>query len=542
MSLWEKFKDQHSPYLKKKMKKKQRGKPTSKISLENFSPKKETKPLIFNHEVSTYSGCCHHLFDDYSSNGKRTRTNQISRRRRRSRLGLSIAHKHLTNGNNNKCLYRKREDWSGPQNYTAVEFLANDTRAMGIDVAGKLDVIDIETNKPLITDWEIQSSTASSSMKFKSLGSRAVVGMPSGNYKVLDLERQSSIEQYSISSTMVNGPRRRYHRDFKNPRLRLQSMLTTAYYYEEPHEFREMYGWNTFGCSAPTAISFYANGSKQTQTQWGFCGQGTNTLAAHVDGEHDCFCLLPSSSGSTPTIIIDTSSQDNGPTTLEHISSVDFCGDQCLATSHVTWNGGMSNGVLEPSAEISNTIKLWDLRFLKDRQPLSAISVVPSFPNDSCVGKQPTLVKSILTNIKNSDRAAITNIHGTSRTLLVTTKSSNSTQNHFLDLGSLAVTKTISCSNQAVFGVADSQNAMVGWDPNDDSLEIYNLQASQTIKPLSGSKRSLTEDDDPSRTRIASLSLEDRHGCETKLTCLTMNESGTCILGGSVDGDLFAWR
>lgn len=36
--------------------------------------------------------------------------------------------------------------------------------------------------------------------------------------------------------------------------------------------------------------------------------------------------------------------------------------------------------------------------------------------------------------------------------------------------------------------------------------------------------------------------LKDRHGLETQLSCISLNPSGTSVLGGSIDGDLFVWR
>ena len=36
--------------------------------------------------------------------------------------------------------------------------------------------------------------------------------------------------------------------------------------------------------------------------------------------------------------------------------------------------------------------------------------------------------------------------------------------------------------------------------------------------------------------------VQDRHGLDTQLSCLALNDSGTAIVGGSSDGDLFVWR
>jgi hypothetical protein len=550
MSLWESFKDKHSPitYKKKDRRKKKTPRKSAILSPPKNTNNSKSDELLF-------AGECHHLLDEYDSkNGKRRSLSQLSRQQCRKRLGLSIAHRHLS-GN---CIYRKREDYSGSQNYTAVDFFDYDTtRAVGLDASGKIDIIDCSNEKPIVQDFEVSVVSRQAFRKLKSLSysRRIAVGMSSGNYHVLDLGQQSTISSGSIQTSTMKVPKRRYYRDLQNPKLRMQNLLSTSSYYD-PLDFREIYGWASGSKLTPSLILF-AESSKNHKghpTQWDFLETSSSCmLAAHVDSEHDCFHLFSSDRENTrPTVVIDTSSQDlTSSKQQEHVSSIAFCGDKCLATSHVTWTGEFfqENGMLQkaPSTKASCCVKLWDLRFLKDRQPLTKISIVPSFPHDTCLGKAPTLTRSI------EKASAITNLHGTSQSLLVTTESSSSSpdrdqsQHDLMDLGSLQVTRTI--TSDSVYGVAESHNALVSNSLNHrhNNIEVHNLRASP-LHTLSGTKRPHSEEAtyDPCITRLINDKsrslLQDRHGLETQLSCLTMNHNGTAILGGSVDGDLFLWR
>lgn len=601
MSLWEFFHDKPHQSSKEKSRRKTVSTSTDGARLSNLRLK----------QYRSFP-CCHHLVDEetFDTNHNSTLRNypnqDASRRRQRARLGTSLAHKKLLHSptlqdryiDGSHVIYRKKEDYSGPQTYTSCIFL-NDDRVLAADSAGKMDVIRLpqlpRNSKGLRTarntlgtailqELEVVQpsfdSNSSSALKLKSVcgGSSFVVGMPTGNYHIVDTERSLVTASTSIDKQLqsarttqhssqclaeaytIYGSKRRYHRDRTNPHLSIQRLLQNhGRNYYESHNFRQVYGWDEYKHRVATTVSFSPTSASKNQ-QRTHCNQAmwdfwethpSSVMAAHIDAEHDCFSLWDTRHRST--VVIDTTSHDFAPKRQENITSCAFVSQHCVATSHVEWRSTSSScsehqsGILQiaPNATVSSCIKLWDLRMYRaQRKPLATMSVVPSFPKDTTVGGQP-LLKLELPN-RATLNVAITQLHATNSadagTILVTTESSTSVDHHVVNLGSGDIMQSISASstNSSIMAVAESHNAMACVGENGDTLQIYNLLDNAKTKKRTGMKRSHDAGENEG-TRLTPV-LKDRHGLETQLSCVAMNYNGSSMLGGSIDGDLFLWR
>ncbi|CAJ1945098.1 unnamed protein product [Cylindrotheca closterium] len=633
-----------------------------------------TTPSIYSSNQRRKPTChsrflaCHHLVDEEITDAEtiflqmdrlgsyESQSQQRQRRTRRNRLALSLAHKKLMEFDQQKAtkkdcyqdgshaIYRKKEDYSGSQMYASCIFLNDHDRVLAADVSGKMDVVRVPVfpsgnnskllGTALLQELQIvgaggsqpnQSTDTSSALKLQSLdqGNRFAVGMPNGNYCIVDTERMKATMAISEPSALNNtrrnrskvtppsttlsyhtslfpqlqaitvaGSRRKYHRDWSNPQLSLQQLLkSNGRNFLDAHNFRQVYGWDQNKPRVTTPVSFQLNESAPAHANtalWDFWeSHPSSVLAAHVDAEHDCFSLWDSR--QKPTVVIDSSFGrfSSQTTAQDHVTSCAFVSEFCLATSHVTWtanssslNGPSSSSVVEclsngrlhkkPTAKASSRIQLWDLRMLRaQRQPLSSMAVVPSFPQDSVLGGSPGRIFSIGQAAKPKQNrnleSAVLNIQASkscnsasrhSQVLVTTDSHSSGLQYHLLELAHGEITRTISHgqTTSGFMAVAPSQHAMVCSTASGtgDSLQVYNLldqRHSSTARSTSGTKRSHlgqshaaeAEANDRAGVKFTPV-IKDRHGLSTQLSCLAMNYSGTSIMGGSIDGDLFLWR
>jgi hypothetical protein len=404
----------------------------------------------------------------------------------------------------------------------------------------------------------------------------------------------SSSISYIQRGWTLEGPKRRYYRHRENGLLSLSHMIRGEQHVlnHDRHEYSEIDRWN-----APTTVSsssarhrthnrmrFVPHQRPSNQAKWDFFETPSTLLAAHVDAEHDCFWLKMVDDRTQKTVVcVDTTSRERAPVCEEHITSCAFASEYCLATSHVWSHVGFgsprASSVFEggmPAAEHAEThtaVKLWDIRMLVRRGPVEEL-VLPTFPRDAAVAMEPAV--SLNTRVDERDQLfmsskedpgkshhVITNLDSSLKTgtLLVTTCSRSQcreTEHHILDLGRLCFTRRIrqtipSNGCAPIYGTAASHNYMACLGDRQgegisSSIQVYNLQETPSSRRSSSKKRTAKgevkvekEEDETASFRFRPV-LKDRHGLESQLSCLTMNESGTSLLGGSNDGDLFAWR
>ena len=466
-------------------------------------------------------------------------------------------------------------------------------------------------------------------------------------------------QAYITQGWKIAGPRRKYARDRRNGLLSLSAMMMQSHNTSESshtyllHPDRqdlltEYYNHDESSVSYTTSgnIRFVPyqrqppKSSFSSNCCWDFRDTASGALlAAHVNREHDSFWMRvlddrqPPSSNSS-TILIDTTAQDRAPSMEEHITSIAWCSEYALATSHV-WSHTSSSQLAAPASSFfedwtakcgtnniyqpTNTcIKIWDLRMVRKGGgggggggQCDTISL-PSFPEDGAVGMEPA--ETLFTKVDENDRfciyphaekshQVITQLQSSPLcpgSMVVTTQSraapesdsssASTTVSHYrLDLTRQCFTRHIAqrsynnssdeeggCSFQALSAVSGSHSFFASLDycqssssaeQQQPSMRIYNLDQEAPKQPkrsnnqvrqrLGGKKRTFQGkergggvnddddrdyyDDDGAVVRFQPK-VQDRHGLDTQLSCLALNDSGTAIVGGSSDGDLFVWR
>ena len=544
---------------------------------------------------------------------------QRRRRSYRQKLGEKIARQKAvceprTNDrfkDGSTVVYRRQEDWSNQQSYVNCIFLDQHDTVVACDLLGKVDIVRLpiygHSEKPrvlgtcLARELEIHPAASDfSNLKLKSIrnGNAICVGMPSGNYHVLTSDRtstwgdkfklpQTSFSEQHNSSTgyisrcwSLEGPRRRYCRNRQNSLLALTHLIQGERnsLSHDRHEFAEMDHWNAAAASrrrTPNRMRFVPHQRPANDSAWDFFETPSSLFAAHVDSEHDCFWLrLLDDRIQRSALCIDTTSHDRAPMCEEHVTSCAFASENCLATSHVWCRVGQGSvraaSVFEGGqaavdhAEISNCVKLWDLRMIRSEKPLKAI-ILPAFPNEKALPSTPHTTLHVsgdefgwssITSEPGHSHHVITKLDSSNRdrgTLVVTTQSRTrcrETEHYVLDLKRHCFTRRVLQTNQStasfpVHGVAASHNYMACLSGDEKPLiHVWNLHETSLRlskkRKANGSVRIV--DDSEKWESCFYPDLTDRHGLQTQLSCLAMNESGTAILGGSNDGDLFVWR
>lgn len=397
----------------------------------------------------------------------------------------------------------------------------------------------------------------------------------------------SSSVSYIQRGWTLEGPRRYRHR--QNGLLSLSHMIRGEQHVlnHDRHEYSEIDLWNspTTASSSSTRhrtenrMRFVPHQRPNNQAKWDFFETPSALLAAHVDAEHDCFWLKMVDDRTKKTVVcVDITSRERSPVCEEHITSCAFASEFCLATSHVGIGTRRASSVFEggmPAAEHAENhtaVKLWDIRKLR-RGPAEEV-VLPIFPRGAAVAMEPAV--SLNTRVDEKDQLlmsseedpgkshhVITNLESSlnTGTLLVTTRSRSQcreTEHYVLNLGRHCFTRRIrqtipSNGCAPIYGTAASHNYMACLGDRQgegisSSIQVYNLQETPPSRRSSSKKRTakgeprVEKEEDETASFQFHPALKDRHGLESQLSCLTMNESGTSILGGSNDGDLFAWR
>jgi hypothetical protein len=397
----------------------------------------------------------------------------------------------------------------------------------------------------------------------------------------------SSSVSYIQRGWTLEGPRRYRHR--QNGLLSLSHMIRGEQHVlnHDRHEYSEIDLWNspTTASSSSTRhrtenrMRFVPHQRPNNQAKWDFFETPSALLAAHVDAEHDCFWLKMVDDRTKKTVVcVDITSRERSPVCEEHITSCAFASEFCLATSHVGIGTRRASSVFEggmPAAEHAENhtaVKLWDIRKLR-RGPAEEV-VLPIFPRGAAVAMEPAV--SLNTRVDEKDQLlmsseedpgkshhVITNLESSlnTGTLLVTTRSRSQcreTEHYVPNLGRHCFTRRIrqtipSNGCAPIYGTAASHNYMACLGDRQgegisSSIQVYNLQETPPSRRSSSKKRTakgeprVEKEEDETASFQFHPALKDRHGLESQLSCLTMNESGTSILGGSNDGDLFAWR
>jgi hypothetical protein len=418
-------------------------------------------------------------------------------------------------------------------------------------------------------------------------GHAFAVGLPCGEYRVFATERASTWgEQRGLSTPSplsqtippkanpyitkgwnVRRPTRRYKRDLKS--LSLAEQLTS--FWDAELLGTEIPGWSG---EHPDTASFWntetscAKSTPQSSdAQWDFRETGSALMSVHVHPFKDCFAVrvMDDRAQQHPgdqrhNIVIDH--QMKGTQGREDVTSVCFASDHVVATSVQC----------QSSTGITSCVKLFDIRMTRNGTAASAV-ILPSFPRDIVHGTDP--IQSMPTSKLSADsRQLSSGIKTTSTGTMVSSLTSSYSGSIVVSLceglsnvdgmgDSLWLYKhcvidpvqerVMATVNQNIreeagaahFAIESMHEYVACYDGTDISLHDFELRGSpKAMRQNRNRKRnheglSSTLDKSPNTVHGK---LHDRYGLTTSISCLAFNESGTSLLGGSSDGDLFVWR
>jgi hypothetical protein len=517
-------------------------------------------------------------------------SNSLQQRIHRQKLGQQLARKRAVSEPRTKdrfkdgstVVYRRPEDWNHEQSYSTCMFLDEHDTVLASDSSGKIDIVRLpyysssETPRVLGTKLAAEFyARPNDSLKIKSLqgGKAFAVGMPSGMYQVVPTELASTLgtvpyHRLGKSSPIqmqrcafYEGPRRRLLR--REGAHSIVVSITTP-----PGTQNLVESWNSVEVqservNATPIQRLLARQHIPSSSLWDFRENGSSLTAANVESDLDGVWLrIMDDRIGHAVVCVDVISQYSSLGDEEHTTACAFASDFYLATSHVR---SFANGVV-PS------LKIWDIRFLTHRKGVAMKEVlVPPFPDRSTINFEPSM--SLDTHYKGDDACsappsskssccsiftALTSSSGNQGTIVATKQFGTQEIEHCVfDLGLLCFTRRVCHYSQShVHGIASSHSFMgcVG-GLKQDSVLMYDLQeahakpsgkARNAKRGLDGECRqgSINEGGEMDSSWCSSFNpvLKDRHGLQTQLSCLALNESGTAILGGSDDGDLFLWR
>jgi hypothetical protein len=438
-------------------------------------------------------------------------------------------------------------------------------------------------------EYNMTGSPAKSRCKLYSMqrGNAFAVGLPCGEYRVFATERASTWGEQrglstpsSLSQTIppkanpyitkgwnVKRPTRRYKRDPES--LCLAEQLTS--FWDAELLGTEIPGWSG---EHPDTASFWnteTGGTKPTpqssDAQWDFRESGSALMSVHVHPFRDSFAVrvMDDRAQQHPgdqrhNIFIDH--QMKGTQGRGDVTSVCFASDHVVATSVQCQTG----------TGITSCIKLFDIRMTRNGSAASAV-VLPSFPRDIVHGTDP--IQSLQTSqLSANPRQFSSGIGTTTGTVVSLTSSCNGSILVSLYEGlsnvygmdaplglykhcvidpvqervMATVNQEIREEGTAHFAIDSKHEYVACYDGADISLHDFTSAEaggpSKTIKQSRNLKRnhqglSSTRYHPPNTIRGK---FRDRYGLDTSISCLAFNESGTSLLGGSLDGDLFVWR
>jgi hypothetical protein len=488
--------------------------------------------------------------------------------------------------------------------YASCAFLNDFDVALAADKNGRIDVVRLprfgETEKPrplgIVLAQELQTranpessnitpATAEGRCKLYSMqrGNAFAVGLPCGEYRVFATEHASTWGEQRGQSTpsplsqtippksnpyitkgwRVKRPTRRYKRDPES--LYLVDQLYT--FWDAGLFGTEIPCWS--GENPDTAFSLNAdtnytnsNTPHGSDAQWDFRETGSALMSVHVHPFRDCFTVkvmddrAPHQPGDhRHDVVIDQ--QMKGKQGREDVTSVCFASDNVVATSVQCQSG----------TEITNCIKLFDIRMTRKGTPVSEV-VLPTFPRDMVHGTDP--IKSLQFSKLNDDSQTVampgaetstetvvrltSSCSGTILASLCEDSTGGGTSTRFYkhcvidpvqERVKVAFDQEVLGGGPAHFAIDSMHEYMACYDGLDISLlnlapkPVGSSRSTQRNRKRNHQGESSALDDSATTMHAKFL---DRYGLNTSISCLAFNESGTSLIGGSSDGDLFVWR
>ena len=507
----------------------------------------------------------------------------------------------------------------GLNGYTSVIFMNQHDIVLGVDQAGRIDIVRLPRygsegstevlGIKLASKVELQprcENLTFSKLKSIQSGEAFAVGLPSGEFRVFATERAASwraqnhtTQQIHLQQNMTQhrihldawrfiGPKRRYHRDHVDRSYSLLYMLDNLRGNPVLYNMMQVMDWSVNnsltrmnGQSSENLNDWLPSGryrSCDDDARWDFRDTQSGLQAAFVDQENDCFYLRvlddrTKQSSSQPKLVIDADSKDDASSCREDITSICFVSEHYLATSHVWKNDEDRNP--------TNVLKLWDIRMMSSRKSVVK-NLLPSFPLDSiyrATANTMWLTKVDSNEFEDCQLSSLPyEIASDWSCPFYVSRLSSSTEG----VGTIMVTLQGSsgpkqvehlifnpCTGTIVHRHRTSTapyHAEFAISPTHDLFASYQCGNHSSTKICFYDFLSRKKDEKNQSTKLCRKRFKDNLGCVSKvedgkgylggissnlcdrddipsrLTTLAFNDTGTSLVGGTLDGDMFVWR
>ena len=487
-----------------------------------------------------------------------------SRRKAQSDVARRVAQKRMFHANSHdlaadgtKVVHRSGQtDYSYEcQDYTQIEFLNQHEVVLAGDSKGSIDIIRLprycppdddndEQHRPLGTmvagkvemnDTAMDGASGSYRLKSLNEGRAFVAGYSSGTFALYATEHSSSLIRLSATRDVVQqtglGSLALRGNTFASP----NTGRNWDYYLQS---IRRMF--QTCDVSQWERSAF----PRKVNSSWDFHETPSGLLAAFVDFKTNSLTLFDermSQGYSHRSVVLLDRESKNDP---GHIVSPCFVSDHCLATLHL-W--------IRPCETKSTTaVKIWDIRMTKKSTPV----VESPLPTLLCNGEHTMTADSTMeldNQVSWSNIPAQVHLTPSNNGYIMATVVSQKTgaESYLLDPTRASIVKHFCTpsSVNAILAVAPTLGCLACYDM--PSLSLYDLPMKEDTdechrnRGLKRSRDSETSNREMNRKNLIGTmtpTIQDVEGIRSRLQCLTFNETGTSLVGGTNDGDLFLWR
>lgn len=500
-----------------------------------------------------------------SPSSRRKAQSDVARRVAQKRMFHTNSHDVAADGTN--VVHRSGQaDYSYEfQDYTQVEFLNQHEVVLAGDSKGSIDIIRLprycppdddndeqEQHRPLGTMVagkvemnDTATDVASGSYRLKSLneGHAFVAGYSSGTFALYATEQSSSsirqiatrdvVQQTGLDSLALRGNTFGSPNTGRNYEYYLQSLCRM---------------FQTCGVSQGELLveRIACVFPRKVESCWDFRETPSGLLAVFVDFTTNSFTLFDermSQGYSHRSVVLVDRESKNDP---GHMVSTCFVSDHCLATLHL-W--------MRPCETKSTTaVNIWDIRMTNKSTP---VAKTPLPPHPRLNGEHTMTADSTMeldnqiswSNIPAQVRLTPSD-NGYIMASVVSQKSG--VESYLLDPTRASIVKhyCTPSSVNAIHAVAPTLGCLACYDI--PSLSLYDLSMKEDAdechrnnRGLKRSRDSETSSEEMNHKHLIGTmtpTIQDVEGIRSRLQCLTFNETGTSLVGGTDDGDLFLWR
>ena len=423
-------------------------------------------------------------------------------------------------------------------------------RPLGTVVAGKVEMNDTDV-------YELSGPFPSYRLKSLNQGHAFVAGYSSGTFALYATEHSSSFLPLYATEHSSSFVPHIATRDVVQKQTGPNSLTLRGNTFRSPKYGRNdnyyYFGsilrmFQTFGVSQYQLSAFIP---QEVNSCWDFHETPSGLLAAFVDFATNSFYLFdermsPTRYSHLSNLVLDRESK-NDP---GHVASPCFVSNHILATLHL-WT--------DPCETKSTTaVKLWDIRMMKESATPSFASPLASHHSfqgehniNNIMMADSTMELDNQVTWSNSPAQVHLTPSDCGYIMATVVTKIGTAESYLLNPTRASIVKRycIPSSEDAILAVAPTLDSLACYDM--PSLSLYDLTMKEDMDEchrlggLKPSRDSETNSGERNRTHLVGSmtpTIKDDLGIGSRLQCLTFNETGTSLVGGTNDGDLFLWR